>query len=56
MAKDMMGKEAEGEEKKDEPSPLSKENVNSYKIGAMATMLDDFENILAKNFCQFANK
>jgi hypothetical protein len=41
------------EEKENE---IADSKVNSYKIGAMATMLDDFENILAKNFCQFANK
>ena len=29
--------------------------VDSYKISALFTMLDDFENILKKNFCLFAN-
>lgn len=29
--------------------------VDSYKINAITTMLDDFKNILSKNFCQFGN-
>lgn len=29
--------------------------MDSYRIAALTTMLDDFENILSKNFCQFAN-
>ena len=29
--------------------------VDSAKISALNKMLDDFENILSKNFCQFAN-
>ena len=29
--------------------------VDTYRISAMAQMLDDFENVLGKNFCQFAN-
>ena len=31
------------------------QKVDSYKIQAITTMLDDFENIIAKNFCQFAD-
>ena len=48
--------EAVEAEEKENNDPVVEGKVNSYKIGAMATMLDDFENILAKNFCQFANK
>jgi hypothetical protein len=29
--------------------------VDTYKINAFFTMLDEFENILTKNFCLFAN-
>ena len=61
----------DGEEKaKDEPKVEAKEEskeeaktsdeqpkqeVDSAKISALNKMLDDFENILTKNFCQFAN-
>ena len=29
--------------------------VDTYQIQAITTMLDDFENIISKNFCQFAD-
>jgi hypothetical protein len=29
--------------------------VDTYKINAFFTMLDEFENILRKNFCLFAH-
>jgi hypothetical protein len=65
LAKDMIDQkknegEAEATDKKEDETPVvlveDKRSVNSYKISAVTTMLDDFENILAKNFCQFANK
>ena len=62
MAKEMIdqkNKEQSEETDKEKAQPEKEEatgKVDSYQIGAMATMLDDFENILAKNFCQFANK
>ena len=45
------------EEKKDEESAAAEESkvVDTAKINALNKMLDDFENILSKNFCQFAN-
>jgi hypothetical protein len=38
-----------------EDQATEKAKIDSYKIQAITTMLDDFENILAKNFCQFAD-
>jgi hypothetical protein len=29
--------------------------VDSYKIQSITTMLDDFENVVSKNFCQFTD-
>lgn len=29
--------------------------VDSYKIEAISTMLDDFDNIVGKNFCVYTN-
>ena len=47
------------EESKDEAaksgSKESEKAVDTAKINALNKMLDDFENILSKNFCQFAN-
>lgn len=42
-----------GEETKEEEKKT--ESIDSAKISALNKMLDDFENILSKNFCQFAN-
>lgn len=46
-----------GESEKSKVSTkTNKENqVDSAKISALTIILDDFENILSKNFCQFAN-
>ncbi len=30
-------------------------NVDSYKIESISTMLDDFDNIIGKNFCVYSN-
>ena len=46
------GEESKSQERDDEES---EQVVDSYRIAALTTMLDDFENILGKNFCQFAN-
>ena len=45
------------EEKKSEDAATAEESkvVDTAKINALNKMLDDFENILSKNFCQFAN-
>jgi len=46
------------EESKADPEVETAEGdkvVDSAKISALNKMLDDFENILSKNFCQFAN-
>lgn len=49
--------ESKEEEKKDSESGDKKDKkaVDTAKINALNKMLDDFENILSKNFCQFAN-
>jgi len=44
--------EAEAEEKKE---LADSKVVDSARISALNKMLDDFENILSKNFCLFAN-
>jgi len=33
------------------PIATTDEKVGSYKIQAITTILDDFENIISKNFC-----
>ena len=53
-------KEEEKEESKDAEEETKEEEkkteaIDSAKISALNKMLDDFENILSKNFCQFAN-
>ena len=49
-------KPKENEESKgEEAEEVSEEVVDSHRIAALTAMLDDFENILSKNFCQFAN-
>ena len=29
--------------------------MDSYKIESISTMLDDFDNIIGKNFCVYSN-
>ncbi len=41
-----------------EPESLSEVDlpkIDSYKVDAVSTILDDFENIVTKNYCVFAN-
>jgi len=47
--------EMKTEPSKDESEPGKGKTVDTAKISALNKMLDDFENILSKNFCQFAN-
>lgn len=50
--------EAEGQEEEEEGKhneEHKKTEVDSYKVEALSTMLDDFENIISKNFCLFSN-
>ena len=52
------GKEDGEEEKKEESKSekvVAKKEVDRERIFAITTMLDDFENILSKNFSLFAN-
>ena len=53
-AKPEESKEESKTEQESTPSEPEKV-VDSAKISALNKMLDDFENILSKNFCQFAN-
>jgi len=47
----MIGAEDKEYTMTEEDQATEKNKVDSYKIQAITTMLDDFENILAKNFC-----
>ena len=52
------GQEEEEEGKKDSKDDKKedkKDEVDSYKVEALSTMLDDYENIINKNFCLFSN-
>jgi hypothetical protein len=42
----------EEEDEKDDDVDVT---VDSYKIEAISTMLDDFDNIVGKNFCVYTN-
>jgi len=41
----------EEEKSNDLDAEVDNLKVDSYKIQSITTMLDDFENIIAKNFC-----
>ena len=49
----------EPEEKEDDsgssPSSSAAQKVDTYKIESITTMLDDFDNIIAKNYCVYTN-
>lgn len=45
----------EGSEPQEGDETVREARVDTYKINAFFTMLDDFENILQKNFCLFAH-
>jgi len=47
--------EEEGAAPQEGDEAVNAARVDTYKINAFFTMLDDFENILKKNFCLFAN-
>jgi hypothetical protein len=39
-----------------ESSPLTEmPKVNTYQIEALSTMIDDYENIITKNYCVYTN-
>ena len=42
----------------EEPSPenvVEAPKVNTYQIDALSTMIDDYENIITKNYCVYTN-
>jgi hypothetical protein len=41
------------EESKTEVTEIPK--VNTYQIEALSTMIDDYDNIITKNYCVFTN-
>ena len=41
------------EESKTELAEIPK--VNTYQIEALSTMIDDYDNIITKNYCVFTN-
>lgn len=46
----------EAAKKEDEaPSTDVSKPVNTYQIEALSTMLDDYENIVTKNYCVYTN-
>ena len=46
--KDKGGKDGEAEEEK-------QVEVDSYKVESISTMLDDFDNVIGKNFCVYSH-
>jgi hypothetical protein len=47
-------KEESGEEQSEAPSTEVRP-VNTYQIEALSTMIDDYENIITKNYCVYTN-
>jgi hypothetical protein len=46
----------DGEVKEAEPvSTIEPPKVNTYQVEALSTMIDDYDNIINKNYCVYTN-
>jgi len=45
----------ESESENKENDEAEKPSINSYSVEALSTILDDYENIITKNYCVYTN-
>ena len=51
----LVEREQSGIEDSDPAATIEAPKVNTYQIEALSTMVDDYENIISKNYCVYTN-